>query len=147
MRSLNYFMDLKKKKKLFLFYGSRVFKSWDPQNKNTTLIKCTKEVWLKLEGTQVLDSSSTGENYKNITLLTLSPYNTSVTLSNNVLTQKQSMLTKSLSLTNSHSPITLTPHCLSLSLITLPLSLLFPFKKLISQVRVLHNLIVIVVGY
>ena len=91
--------------------------------------------------------SSTGENYKNITLLTLSPYNTGVTLSNNVLTQKQSILTESLSLTNSHSPITLTPHSLSLSLITLPLSLLFPLKKLISQVRVLHNLILIVVGY
>ena len=84
----------------------------------------------------LIDSSSTGQNYKNITLLTLSPYNTSANTLHGLLTQKQSILTKSLSLTNSHSPITLTPHCLSLSLITLPLSLLFPLNKLISQVRV-----------
>ena len=50
----------------------------------------------------LIDLSSTGQNYKNITLLTLSPYNTSANTLHGLLTQKQSILTKSLSLTNSY---------------------------------------------
>ena len=38
----------------YIIQGSRVFKSRDPQKKNTTLMMCTTKVWLKLEGTRVL---------------------------------------------------------------------------------------------
>ena len=63
-----------------------------------------------------------------------------VSVTNSTLTLSPITLSLTL-LTNSlpHSPITLTlltPHCLSLSLTTLPLSLLLSLNIFISQVRV-----------
>ena len=118
----------------FLHSENRIFKTRylikHTHNSGKGLIK----IWIKLESyrlefcwekfnTHILQNFI---NIDTLSLTNLSPKNSASSLT----------LTYTLSLTNSHLPITLTSQCLSLSLTTLPLSLLFPLNKFISQVRV-----------